>query len=124
MGAHDAIGKGVAAANLGVAKGIGVQMTFSARGASGVSLYVLILKSEVLPVRSESGQVTEKRVMTIQVATGQTGFTVATNDQEPVTAGDKFTYLSRNFYVGDPIGKDQYERTYTLTLVEDKPLVS
>lgn len=124
MGAFDAIGQALAKVNIAIARGLWVTMTHYARNAAGVDLYVEIVGEEIQPIVGAANAVEECRVINIKVSTGQTGFSAATNDQEPIAAGDKWVYLGRNYFTAAPITKDVYGRTYNLKLVERKSLAS
>jgi len=123
MGAYDAIGSALAKANLGVAKGIGRQITFTHRSEASVTLDVEVLQEGIL-TSNENGIVTELRFMEVLIASGQTGFSAPSNDTEPIVAGDKAVHASRTYYAQDPIMKVDNGLTYRVRFVEPKRLAA
>jgi len=89
------------------------------RGAAAVDVKAYVLGQRV-DARDENHGLAERRVLELEVSTGQTNFATATADTEPVSVGDKVTYLSRPYFVESVMMKDAHGRIYQLSCVEDK----
>jgi hypothetical protein len=113
----DVAGRNIALARSILDGSIGVQISFSHRSGVAVTLNGKIISDRVELVR-EGMIETEQRVLTMRIATGQTGFTA------PGDASNKMTYLGRTWSALNPVGKDKFGRTYTVKWVEDKRLNS
>ena len=120
MNTFDAIGTAKAAAKLATAKAAGVQIQLNHSGTGNVTLWVRVLDQNADKNSTFGNSLTENRTVKLEVATGQTGFLVATDEKEPVKEGDKVTYLGREFAVQLPIEKDRTGYVYTLICVERK----
>jgi hypothetical protein len=119
MAIRDNIGRGLARANLAVARRIGISGLFSHASAAEVTLYANVLKDAIEQIETSAGLV-EKRVLTLQIPV-QTGFAYSSNEAEPISPGDRFTFNSREWFALQPIDKDATGRNYVVRFVEDKP---
>ena len=116
-------GSALARARLAVQQAIGISIVFSHRGGTNYTLAAKVQSSKCELVQ-EGGVTTEVRVLTLLIATGQTGFVASTNDVEPIIPGDKITYQGRTWFAADPIGKDKFGTQYLVRFVERKRLAS
>ena len=124
MAAFNQIGSARARAKLAVAKAKGVSVQFSHRGAAAVSLYVNVKGQKTLKQREAGiGIEAELRVLVLEIPV-QDNFAVSGNDVEPITPHDQITYLSRKYFVMEPIDKDDAGYVYTVSLAERKRLGS
>lgn len=120
MNVHDAIGTARAQSSLAVAKAAGVQVQLSQSGNTAITLYAKVLSNNAQKNSTYGVSLTEDRTIVLEIATGQTGFSVATNEVEPVKEGDLLTYLGREYSVQLPIQKDRTGYVYTLTCTSRK----
>lgn len=121
MSTFDTLGDIEAKVELVLARQLGVQALFTHRENTEIDLWVRI-KERDNGLTREGGIDAEERMVRLIVATGQPGFTPASGEIEPVTAGDTFTYQSRVFHVLNPIASNRYGTVYTLRCVERKAL--
>ncbi|MCZ7645297.1 MAG: hypothetical protein M5U26_08435 [Planctomycetota bacterium] len=121
MSRFDRLGEAAARASLNVARRAGVQVSFTHRDEDPVTLWAQVLSNRVELVRRGLVDVA-LRVLTLEIATGQTGFEAPSGEPEPVTPGDVVTYQSRAHAVLEPIGKNAQGTVYLLRCVEEKEL--
>jgi hypothetical protein len=120
---EEQIRRSTAAAFLGVARSGKATASFSHRGATAVTLFV-IAGPEAERVE-EGGNTTEARSVTLDIPTGQAGFTAGTSDvNEPVTPGDTLVYRGKEYSVQSEIKKSGYGAVYTVPCLEHKRLAA
>ena len=104
MSVYGAVGTAESAGELAIAKALGVQVSFSHRGAAAVSVWCEVVSNE-FGARdiSEGRAIVETEELILRIPK-QTGIGDADDSTRPVTAGDRFEYplLSlRYFFVPD-----------------------
>ena len=114
------IGAAAAAGELAAASAVGVSVSFSHRGATAVNLYTR--PTFRTDMKWDGDSLVEIRVMELLVATGQTGFSAATGEQEPVGLGDEVTYLGRHYFVQAPIEPNAYGTVFKFPCEERKTI--
>lgn len=90
MSAFNDLGNADALAVLAEAQAIGVKPNLTHNGTT-TGIYVLIVGEEVVTTGKADGREIQKIRLTFRVPV-QSGFAVATNDQQPVTQGDAWEY--------------------------------
>lgn len=122
MGVREDIRSAAAQVALDILKTFGVQVTFSHRGAAAVTIWVDAGDQNFAAESESRGIVDEIREIVFTVPL-QTGFAAATAEAEPVSPGDKITYLSRDWFV-QTIERDAVGAVYTLRCTQRKRLSS
>jgi len=113
---------GAAAVALDILKAFGVQVQFSHRGAAAVTLWADPGDQQFDTDSPTRGVVNEIREIVFTIPL-QTNFAAATAEAEPVSPGDKITYLSREWFV-QTIERDAVGAVYTLRCEQRKRLSS
>jgi len=97
------------------------KVSLSHRGAANADVKAYVLGQATRRVDTGHGE-EEQRILTLEIGTGQTNFATATTDAEPISVGDKVTYLARPYFVAEVVTKDAAGRVYEVMCVEEKAL--
>ena len=97
------------------------------RGSGGQSAFVRIHAfniGESVELFEDGGNEIERRVLKLEIGTGQVGFVTAQGDTEPVSLGDPIKYLGRTYGVTEVVSKDADGRWYEVRAVSKKTITA